>query len=153
MPHSRGHPWVSEKLINQYTGPCKTVSKHYLSDSSLAPNVFGLEHVCTGRKLLGVNIRRLYRTRPGTEFLLQDFNQSTPQVEVSSASNCAPVRMIDDFMSDGMIAVEHPTQPEEFAVGKVIHVGFETNELSIPYWGSASKYPLAAALQPEYFDP
>lgn len=61
--------------------------------------------------------------------------------------------MIGDFVVNDMVAVTHPTQPEDLAIGKVIHVKFGTNELSIEIWGSGSKNLLTAALKPQYFDP
>lgn len=60
--------------------------------------------------------------------------------------------MIDDYVADDMVAVENRTRPKDFAIGMVINVGFDTNELSIHRWGSVAKKLLTAALKPEYFD-
>lgn len=52
-----------------------------------------------------------------------------------------------------MMAMKHSTRPTDIAICKVTHVGFDINELSIRYWGAASKNLLNAALKPEFFDP
>lgn len=47
---------IFQKLISQYTGPYKIVSKFLLTACILAPNVFDLDYALTGRKMEGVNI-------------------------------------------------------------------------------------------------
>lgn len=59
--------------------------------------------------------------------------------------------MIDDVVLDDTVAVKDSTQPGSFAIGKVIHVNFETDEISFHYWGSPCMNVLTAALEPEYF--
>lgn len=108
------------------------MSKHYLADSTLAPNVFDLEHTSSGRKRESVNITQLHRA-PGTEFLFEDSDRSTPHLEVSSRSSHAPLRMMDGYVVDDIIALKHPTQPENSATGIVTHANFDTGELSIHY--------------------
>ena len=144
---------VSTKLLNQFTGPYKVVAQHQLADGSLAPNVYDLEHARTGRKLDCINITRLHRYRPGSDFLLEDYEPAAPALASPSLPTTTPQPIVDDFVVDDMVVVKHPTRSGDFAVGQVIHIDYEAEEITIHYWGTAAKNLHKATLKPEYYDP
>ena len=80
---------ISQKLINQFNGPFEVLAEHRLSDGTLAPNTFDLCHVRTGREMSAVNLERLHRLWPGSDFLLQDFDPQQP-VSSPTAPSSAP---------------------------------------------------------------
>ena len=144
---------VSTKLINQFTGPYKVVAQHRLADGSLAHNVFDLEHARTGRKLECVNVTRLHRYRPGSDFLLEDYEPGAPALSPPTTTAAPSQPIIDDFVIDDMVVVKHPTRADDFAIGQVIHIDYDAEEITVHYWGSAAKNLHKATLKPEYFDP
>ena len=52
-----------------------------------------------------------------------------------------------------MVVVKHPTRIDDFAVGQVIHIDYDAEEITIHYWGSSAKNLHKETLKPEYFDP
>mmetsp|Transcript_9993 Transcript_9993/g.40516 ORF Transcript_9993/g.40516 Transcript_9993/m.40516 type:complete len:484 (-) Transcript_9993:171-1622(-) len=146
--HTKG---ISTKLINQFQGPYRIVGKHQLDDGSAAPNVFDLEHVRIRNPLAGVNITRLHRYRPGSDFIVLDFDAASSTTPPSPPSS-APTLLTDDFAIDDMVVVRHPDRADDFAVGKVLHV-YDANEISLHYWGAPSGNLLKSTLKPEFYDP
>jgi len=143
---------LSAKLVNQFTGPFRVVAQHRLADGSVAPNMFDLVQARTKARLDCVNVSRLHKFRVGSEAHLLDAPAPSSSSSSASASDAHPWD-IDDFVVDDMVVVRHPTRPGAFCVGKIIHVDYESLELSIHYWGSSSANLLTATLKPEFFDP
>jgi len=171
---------LSAKLVNQFTGPFRVVAQHRLADGSVAPNMFDLVQARTKARLDCVNVSRLHKFRVGSEAHLLDTptasssppsssTSASPPAPSSSSSSASPPApssssspasasdarpwVIDDFVVDDMVVVRHPTRSGAFCVGKIIHVDYESLELSIHYWGSSSANLLTATLKPEFFDP
>ena len=143
---------ISHKLINQFIGPFEVIAEHRLSDGTLAPNSYDLRHVRTGREMSAVNVERLHRFRPGSDFLLRDFNPQQP-VSSPSAPSSAPEILIDDFVLGDMVAVRRPDDEKRFVFAQVTHVDDYEGQLSVQYWGTHSKNLATAAFLPEYVDP
>lgn len=135
LPHFCGHRWdISKAAIKRpvYRPVLYRVASIILQ-TALLLLISSIWNTLLLVANLKVKITQLHRHRPGTEFLLECFDRSTPSKKVPLGSTHAPVRLIDNFVVDDMIAVKHPKQPADFAIGKVMHVHYDSDELPIRY--------------------
>ena len=150
--HPSAPKGVSAKLVHQFIGPFKVVAKHHTPSGVLAPNTFDLEHVHTGKQLSALNVERLHRYRPGSDFLLLDYDKAvTPPTPDGQPP--APEIIIDDLLLHDVVAVKNPSDESRFAFGKVMEIDYFSGKISIHYWGTPNKDLSNASLTPEYFDP
>mmetsp|Transcript_19028 Transcript_19028/g.61262 ORF Transcript_19028/g.61262 Transcript_19028/m.61262 type:complete len:118 (-) Transcript_19028:333-686(-) len=86
----------------------------------------------------GVNVERLRRYRPGSDFLLLDYDSTTSPPKPPSTPP-SPTIVVGDLVPGDMLAVKHPSDSTRFVFGKVLHVDDLADTFTLHYWGTTSR--------------